>query len=66
MNDRLYALEIKIMELEQTVNELNKVLTQQYHTLTELTVSNAELKRRLSSLTEPRLSKIQDEPPPHY
>ncbi|MCB1755362.1 MAG: SlyX family protein [Gammaproteobacteria bacterium] len=67
MEERLYALEIKLMELEQTVSELNDVLTEQFKVIDQLEYSNRQLNSKIAALGEADETDVRDEPPPpHY
>lgn len=67
MEERLTTLELKMMELEHTVAELNEVVTEQYRTIDLLKQNNKQLQLRINALAEPDTSDIRNEPPPpHY
>lgn len=63
MDKRLDALEIKTAWLEDTVEQLGRVLTAQGAELAALKAALARLQRRLEG-EEPEIRGI--EPPPHY
>ena len=67
--DRLQTLELKIMDLEHTIQQLNDVITAQYKLLDSLQMQQQGLAQRLDTLssgsngdTDPR----HEPPPPHY
>ena len=68
MDERIEALEIKLMEVELTVNELNDVVIEQYRLIDQLTKANIELNNKFASMAaEPSTTDVRDEPPPpHY
>lgn len=67
MEERITSLELKIMDLEHTVSELNGVVTEQYRVIQKLELSHKILHERLNSLTTPETADARDEPPPpHY
>ena len=67
MEERIEALEIKLMEMELTVNELNDVVTNQYRLIDKLNKANIELNNKFASMAESGTTDVRDEPPPpHY
>ena len=67
MEHRLERLEMKLMDLEMTVSELNEVLTRQYTLIDALQLENQKLNARLAALGEQLVADQRDEtPPPHY
>lgn len=67
MDERIEALEIKLMEVELTLNELNQVVIDQYRLIDQLTKANIELNNKFTSMSEVGTSDARDEPPPpHY
>lgn len=67
MNERIEALEIKLMEVELTLNELNDVVIDQYRLIDQLTKANIELNNKFASMSESGTTDTRDEPPPpHY
>ena len=70
-NARLETLELKIMELENTVSELNEVILTQYRDHQALTTVVAQLNARLSQISDASgggddIPSAADEVPPHY
>jgi len=71
MNARLETLELKIMELENTVSELNEVILTQYKEHQGLTAMVEQLSARLSHMSDAggaddAQPSASDEVPPHY
>jgi len=64
---RLEQLELKMMDLENSVQELNDVVLKQYRDIEQLQKTNSDLQRKLDSINgggpEPTAA---DEVPPHY
>lgn len=64
---RLEQLELKMMDLELTVQQLNDVVLQQYRDIEALRKEHSDLQRKLDSLNEPGPApSATDEIPPHY
>ena len=64
---RLEQLELKMMDLEVSLQQLNDVVLRQYRDIEQLRQSNSELERKLDSMNEPGPAPTaQDEVPPHY
>lgn len=64
---RLEQLELKMMDLEVSLQQLNDVVLRQYRDIEQLRQSNSELERKLDSINEPGPAPTaQDEVPPHY
>jgi len=66
MNDRLIELETRIAFFEDTVEQLNQVVTRQSAQIETLTVQNKAIMQRLRELRELGKPEILDEAPPHY
>jgi SlyX protein len=70
MNDvdkRLTDLEVKASFTEDTVEQLNRIVTSQQDQIDRLIREIAELRRQLAGLAEPGgFSSLRDELPPHY
>ncbi|MEE9319097.1 MAG: SlyX family protein [Granulosicoccus sp.] len=70
-DSRLESLELKLMELEHTVQQLNDVVLRQYRDIDALRQSQALLLEKLAnsdntaSIHE-NSATLADEPPPHY
>ncbi len=65
-NTRLEAVELKLMDLEQTLQELNDVVLQHYRDIAALQNANQQLSRRLATLGDVDSAQPGDEIPPHY
>ena len=64
---RLEQLELKMMDLEVTVQQLNDVVLRQYRDIEALRKENTDLQRKLDSINEPGPTPAPgDEVPPHY
>lgn len=64
---RLEQLELKIMDLEVTIQQLNDVVLKQYRDIEQLRRANSELEKKFDSLGEQGPSPTaSDEVPPHY
>jgi len=64
---RLEQLELKMMDLEVTIQQLNDVVLKQYHDIEQLRQANSDLERKLDTINEPGPSpNASDEVPPHY
>lgn len=65
--DHLEKLELKIMDLENTVQALHEVLLKQYQDMDELKARINRLDNRLSAAAQESAGFTpQDERPPHY
>ncbi len=64
---RIEQLELKMMDLELSLQQLNDVVLQQYRDIEKLRQHNTDLERKLDSMNEPGPSpSAKDEVPPHY
>lgn len=64
---RIEQLELKMMDLELSLQQLNDVVLQQYRDIEKLRQHNTDLERKLDSMNEPGPSpSATDEVPPHY
>jgi len=67
MQDRLTELETRVAFQEQTIQELNDVVTRQQSEIDRLSRGYETLKLELLELAPSLLaSRDQDAPPPHY
>ena len=66
IDERLEALEIKMVYQEQTIAQLNEVIVAQHQRLDELEKICESLRERLLSFDEPGANLDVHEPPPHY
>lgn len=67
MEERINELEIRYMQQEHTIQELNEIVCRQELALEQLRRDLTTLKEQLMSLS-PSVSRDpdQEEPPPHY
>jgi SlyX protein len=65
LSDRIDALETKLMFQDETVETLNKTITEQWLKIDALTRQVADLSERLQE-AETAAPRSRDEPPPHY
>jgi uncharacterized coiled-coil protein SlyX len=65
---RLDNVELKLMDLENTVLELNEVILKQYRDIERLQLQHEELLKRANnvSASEGGNPSAKDELPPHY
>lgn len=66
---RLDAIELKLMDMEQTVAELNEVILRHYQDIERLQLENAALNKRLDDVgnsSDGNTPSAADEVPPHY
>ncbi len=69
---RLQQLELKVMELEMTLHQLNEVVLTQYREIKQLEKAQTALERRLTQVNDDTGGEQQaqpggtDEVPPHY
>lgn len=66
-SERLEQLELKMMDLEVTIQQLNEVVLKQYRDIEQLRQANSDLERKLDTINEPGPAPAaSDEVPPHY
>jgi len=64
---RIEQLELKLMDLEVSLQEIHNVVLQQYRDIEKLRQLNTDLERKLDSINEPGPTpSAKDELPPHY
>ncbi len=64
---RLEQLELKMMDLEVSVQQLNDVILRQYRDIEALQKANNDLSKKLDSINESGPTpSAADEVPPHY
>ena len=67
MEPRIETLEIKLMDLENTVQELHEVILRQYRDIERLQLQQEELlKRSAGAGSSAQVPAASDELPPHY
>jgi SlyX protein len=65
LSERIDALESRLMFQDETIETLNKTITEQWHKIDALTRQVAVLGERLRQAETPA-PPSSDEPPPHY
>ena len=65
LSDRIDALEARLMFQDETIETLNKTITEQWKQIDALTRQIAVLGERLQE-AETRVPAAANEPPPHY
>ena len=64
---RLEVVELKLMDLENTISELNDVIITQYSEIDRLKENQQDLRVRLAQIdAENTVDMELDTPPPHY
>lgn len=64
---RIENLELKLMDLENTVQELHEVILRQYRDMERLQLQQAELMNRMHGSSDSAATpSAVDELPPHY
>lgn len=67
MEDRLIELETRIAFQEDTLSQLNEIVTQQQLTLDRVLRELTELRRMMHAITPSHIADASEEtPPPHY
>jgi SlyX protein len=67
MQDRLAELETRVAFQEQTIQELNDVVTRQQAEIIRLSQGHETLKRQLLELAPSLVvDRAEEKPPPHY
>ena len=66
-DSRIETLELKLMDLENTMQELHEVILRQYRDIERLQLQQEELlKRAAGAGSSDRVPSASDELPPHY
>ncbi|MBX2835821.1 MAG: SlyX family protein [Gammaproteobacteria bacterium] len=64
---RLESVEFKMMEMEQTIAELNEVILRHYQDIERLSATNAALQKQLDEVgSGGKAPSDIDQLPPHY
>lgn len=63
---RIAELEIRLSFLEDTLEQLNAVISRQDQEIRQLTKLLTQFDSRVQSITEQLSPEITNEPPPHY
>ncbi|MDQ0447667.1 SlyX family protein [Methylobacterium aerolatum] len=64
--DRLARLEMRLMEQEATIDDLNKAVTGQWQQIDRLTRLVAALRDQVEEAAARAASRAPEPPPPHY
>ena len=67
MEERIIELETKLAYQEDTIEQLNLIVTKQQEDITVLTLSLQKLHQQVKQMAPSNLASIdQEAPPPHY
>jgi len=66
VNERLLQVELKLMDLEMTVEQLNDVIIRHEKSIDQLTQQLENYKRQLENATSLLAPHSEETPPPHY
>ena len=67
LDARIENLELKMMDLENTVHELHEVILRQYRDIERMQLQQVELMNRMHGSSDSAATPtITDELPPHY
>ena len=66
MESRIQSLELKLMDMEITLEQLNEVVVRHESTITKLNRKLEIYESQLQSLTAPIAKESDETPPPHY
>ena len=67
MEERIIELETKLAYQEDTLEQLNQIVTKQQDEITVLTLSLQKLHQQVKQMAPSNLASIdQEAPPPHY
>ncbi len=67
MKERITDIEIQLMHHENTIQQLNEVVTRQQFAIEELRAGFRELMQQLRKLCPSDVrDPLEEEPPPHY
>ena len=66
MESRIELVELKLMDLEVAVEQLNQVVIRHEQTIEVLTQKVADYQRQLQAHTSPIAPASEETPPPHY
>ena len=66
MEDRLQALELKLMDMEMSVEQLNQVVIEQQAVIERLDREVQICRQRLAEGDSPVAHASEEVPPPHY
>ena len=66
MDSRIESVELKIMDLEVIIEQLNQVVIRHENTIDVLTRKVADYQQQLQTHTSPIAPASEETPPPHY
>ncbi|MFK0574093.1 SlyX family protein [Endozoicomonas sp.] len=66
MRDELLALQTQLSYQEDTIAQLNEVVTRQQRDIERLTEALAQLKKQFDEMPSEQLDAQEELPPPHY
>jgi SlyX protein len=66
LEERLQEVEIKLMDLELIVEQLNQVIIKHESTIEQLTLQLDVYKQQLDNATSVLAPQSEETPPPHY
>jgi len=66
MESRLEAVELKFMDVEVTIEQLNEVIIRQQNTIDHLTRTVEQLQGQMQSVSSIIAKESDETPPPHY
>lgn len=65
-NTRLMDIELKVLDLEHTIDQLNEVVVRQQAQIDRLVRELQSMAQRLPSNDAPGFRSLRDDLPPHY
>ncbi len=66
METRLETVELKLMDLELVIEQLNQVVIRQQQSIDQLTTKLEDYKRQIEAQASPLATQAEETPPPHY
>lgn len=66
MEQRIQAVELKLMDMELTVEQLNEVIVRHDQTIAAMTKKLEQYESQLQALASPIAKESDETPPPHY
>ena len=66
MEQRIQAVELKLMDIELTVEQLNDVIVRHENTIQQLNKKLELYQSQLQALASPMAKESEETPPPHY
>lgn len=66
MEQRIQAVELKLMDMELIIEQLNDVVVRHENTISDLTRKLELYQSQLQVLTSPVAKESDETPPPHY